>query len=429
MDFNDMMRLQKSLAETAERLRGPERQMIDAARAARESMRPQFDAARDLATATRMAADREQWLSHSVLRELHERQRLADEMQLRAADHKVLESFRQTMQQELNHAESLSRIMQQERAQAELLRETMRRERSVVEPLRHAVESYRPAIESIRSMVDQERFAMDSMRRTMEAERSAALSFHRMVEQQRPAADPLRRLMEQEAKLLTPLRTWHEQYATHAQWRNELADRVAAVAAAVPLDDLPVSCGQDGTIVGGTTYTVEDLAQIVEEHVFGKTGILTVPLEQVAEYVRKLPTAVAWLVKEMIKHYLLVVLVCFLTLGTGLEPEVVARRLAHSRKTEIRQIMRELPALRHDATFGMVNTEHLDVHIAPRQRSQRTASLAYPQAVEILQFRQKKRWTLVQWADADGSTHQGWVLGRYILRGIESPRSESTENE
>ena len=326
-----------------------------------------------------------------------------------------MESLQQVMERERLQAESFRKMIQREHSLAESYREVLRRERDAMEPLRRAVERYRPAMDSICRMVDQERAARDSVRQAFGRERSAAESMNRILAQQRAAVEPIQRLVEQEERFLAPCEPGKNGMLPSAQLRDGIADRFAAIAAAVPNDDVPVTLDGVSVTVNGTTYTPEDLEQVAEDHVFGQAGILTIPLEQLAEYMRRLPRAVAWLLKEMVKHYLMVILVCLFTHDTGLEPEVVARRLAHLRKTEIRQIMREPSALGRDASSGCVNAESLDAHVAPRRRSQKTATLAYPQVVKMLQFGRKKRWVLVQWQDADGGTRQGWVLARFIL--------------
>ena len=64
----------------------------------------------------------------------------------------------------------------------------------------------------------------------------------------------------------------------------------------------------------------------------------------------------------------------------------------------------------------LVNTACLPVYVSPKMNSIVIANLSWPCEVEIISYKNKKRWVLIKWTDSSGETHQGWTLSRYIYR-------------
>ena len=174
---------------------------------------------------------------------------------------------------------------------------------------------------------------------------------------------------------------------------------------------------KDALVIEKEQFSQEDINRIAEEYIWDENSDKNI-FRQDGKHLswESIPKPVRWLIALVVATVFAIYLTAIwkeATKGTVLDPEKVARQFIHSRKQEVRQINKNHQSNTYP-TF--VNTEYLLVRKSPKRRIRAIAALSYPCEVEILEFKNKKRWVLIEWENEFNEVNRGWVLGRYIYR-------------
>ncbi len=124
----------------------------------------------------------------------------------------------------------------------------------------------------------------------------------------------------------------------------------------------------------------------------------------------ELPKQLKLLLLDFFKQALFTVIIAWIFFG-----EQPFNHLRHLQKNETREIKKQIIALPNVEYSPFVNQLCIDVYYSPKINNRSMVILPYGTDVRILDFKNKKRWLLIEWQDGD-ETKQGWVLGRYIFR-------------
>jgi len=173
-----------------------------------------------------------------------------------------------------------------------------------------------------------------------------------------------------------------------------------------------LAIADDSLDIEGEIFSKEDIEQIIEEYICDKNSDKNI-FKQDSKYLSHVSKAVLWLISIVLGFYILAIWK-EATMNTALSPETVSKRLVHGCKQEVRQIDKNLQNKIHPP---FVNTEKLHVYTSPTKKCHSITVLSYLDEIEIVKFRHKKRWALIQWEDGSGEEQRGWVLGRYVYRG------------
>lgn len=236
--------------------------------------------------------------------------------------------------------------------------------------------------------------------------------FNSMIEGQREA----QRLLEVLKPSFQIQKSLSEEIARMNDWQNSFKSLTASLQNFRPT----VEVLKDALVIENERFSQEQITQIAEEYIWDSTSnnnlFQQTDDKKFWELVPKPVRCLIFLIIATIFTIYFNVIYQEATKDTALSPERIARRLVHFRKKEVRQISKGQIS---EIKPPFVNTEYLHLHINPKRNSKIIAELFYPYEVNILEFRKKKRWALVEWVDWAGDKHQGWTLARYIYRNNE----------
>ncbi len=192
-------------------------------------------------------------------------------------------------------------------------------------------------------------------------------------------------------------------------WHNA----ITSIADSLQSLDPAVEVMGDSLIIGEEQFSQERINQLAQEYIWDESSNRNISKQcDNSGFWKAIPKSVRWLILFILSIYLTAIW-NKVTENKLFSPDNVAKQVIHLRKQEVRQINKGY--LKHISP-PFVNTEHLLVHVSSRKQSRVNAVLSYPCEVNILRYKNHKRWVLIEWDDGSGEKHQGWALTRYIYR-------------
>ena len=156
----------------------------------------------------------------------------------------------------------------------------------------------------------------------------------------------------------------------------------------------------DAIVIDGDTYSQDDI-----EHALVQDDVITSPSKW-----ESLPKPLQWLLLSILT-IILSWIANFVAYGQVpfAHPRHQQKAIVRQAKVESRQHVLEQEQL------PFVTKDDLTTHAGSKRKSRVLGHLPFGTEVSILQYRNKKRWLLVEWQDG-ATTRKGWVLGRYVFR-------------
>lgn len=234
--------------------------------------------------------------------------------------------------------------------------------------------------------------------------------FKSVIEQQRKTQ---RRILEALKPSFQIQKSLAAEIARMNDWQHSFKSLTASLQDFRPA----VEVLKDGLVIESERFSQAQITQIAGEYIWDRTSTTNVFQQPDGKKFWELvPKPVRWLICLIIATIFAIYFSAIwkeLTKDSALSSERVARRLAHFRKQEVRQISKRQIT---EINPPFVSTECLHVHINPKRKSKIIAVLSYPCEVKILAYKKKKRWIFIEWEDTLGQIQHGWTLGRYIYR-------------
>lgn len=171
------------------------------------------------------------------------------------------------------------------------------------------------------------------------------------------------------------------------------------------LIDLPsIRCVEEGIIIAGELHPWDSTLKTIEEQKL---------LENPSAWIN-CPKGL-----QMILIYLLIFVV---DLPKEICYELVVPKIisvfqsnTESPQSILRTVKKEIVSNQSFNSSPFIIQDNIILHANSEKKSRVLARLPFGTEVQILKFRKKKRWVLIEWQE-NGGLHRGWVLGRYVFR-------------
>lgn len=278
--------------------------------------------------------------------------------------------------------------------------------RQILEPYQRMQQQIQRALEPYLQMQKSLRLRINQLTAPLRAHQEAMKQFQKswlpILDTQRFAQQ---RLAEQIAASVLPSKRIQEQMTTFAS-KIALAKSDAMAEAARALSERlqdyspTIEDTGDALVIDGDAYTPADIEQALAHG-----GVLSSP-----SLWASLPKPLQWLLLFVITTVLATVW------NWAAYNQVPFAYRRHQEKAIVRQAKED--SQQHSVAqerLPFVTKDSLSAHANSKLKSRVLDYLPFGTEVTILQFRNKKRWLLVEWHDGE-ITQQGWVLGRHVFR-------------